>query len=91
MAALVGFGDAVVHPSALFAGVDEAGLFEDGEVFGDGGGCEAEEADDLADAEFAGAERKESPDAAFIRERFGDFHEVWVGHAGLRLDRYFAR
>jgi hypothetical protein len=74
--------NAVIHPAAVLASIDQAGLPEDGEMPRDGGGGKAKEADDLADAEFAMAECHERPDAALIGEGSGDFHEGGVGHGG---------
>ena len=46
-------GHPVVHPAALFAAVNEARLFEEGEVLGNRGRGQAKQLDHLADAEFS--------------------------------------
>jgi hypothetical protein len=68
-------GQTVIHPSLRFAGLDEAGVMEDGEVLGDGGRREAEQFRDLADAQFPAAERQQNPHAARVGQRLGDGHE----------------
>jgi len=41
-----------MHPSAIFAGFEQPGVAEGGEVFGNRGVGEVEEFDELADAAF---------------------------------------
>ena len=55
-----------MNPAALFARLDETCLPEKGKVFGNGGGGEIDEGDQLADAAFTVAKGKEKPEAGGI-------------------------
>jgi hypothetical protein len=77
-------GEAVVHPAALLAGADEAGVAEDRHVAGDCGGGELEEFDDLAGADLALAAGPEGADAALVAECGGDGCDLEQGRAPFR-------
>lgn len=69
-------GDAVVHPLALAAGVDEAGGAEVGEVAGDFGLRLAEDLDEVADAELLVAQEVEEAEAGGVAEGLEEAFEA---------------
>jgi hypothetical protein len=80
-----GRGEAVVHPEAVFAGFDEAGAAEVGEVAGDLGLGGVNDADEVADAGFAGLKKVEDTEASAVGE--GSEGEVGrnCGGGGLHI------
>lgn len=60
--------NAVVHPLALAAGADDAGVAQIGEVAGDLGLALAEDLDELADADFAVVHEVEQAEASAVGE-----------------------
>lgn len=72
-------GEAVVVPLALLAALDEARGVEEGQVFGDRGGGEGEDVDDLAEAQLAGAEHHEGSGAAGVGDGTGGEVELVHG------------
>ena len=68
--------EAVVHPFAFAAGVDEAGGAEVGEVAGDLGLGLAEDLDEVADAELLVAQEIEEAEACGVTEGLEETFEA---------------
>ncbi len=65
----------VINPPLRLARQNQPGVVQDGKVLGNGGGREAEQFGDLADAQFAAPEREENPHPVRVGQRLGDGHE----------------
>src|SRR3954463_7703558 len=84
-----GGGEAVVAPEACLAGLDEAGAAEVGEVAGGLGLGDAEDGDDIADAELAAAaEHGGDAEAGAVGEGAEEEVDARGGGFGLRFGRH---
>jgi hypothetical protein len=80
--------DAVVHPNTFAAVFHPAGIFEVGQMSGNGRLWELEYLHQVADAEFTCHEERENTQAGFVGQRFiklhGLFHRVYY----IRMEGY---
>ena len=66
---------AVIAPPPLFAPEDQTGLGQQVHVFGDGGGRQADQFDQLTQAKFALTQQEQGARAGFVAEGLGDVKE----------------
>jgi hypothetical protein len=93
---VIGAFDAVVHPLAFAACVDDAGVAEVGEVPGYLGLALLEDFDEVADADFAAVHEIEQAEAGWVGESGEEANQVerfrGAAHfSNIRLDGYVER
>ena len=67
---------AVIDPAALFLGIQQAGLVENGDVLGNCGWSKLEQVYYLADAQLSALEGHDNAHPIIVRHGLGDGHEV---------------
>lgn len=66
----------VINPAFILAGKKQAGVIENGQVFGNGRRRELQQFDNLADTQFPPPQCQEDANPVRIGQRLGDFDEL---------------